>query len=318
VSTGSSHSTTRTKERRHRGLWPATRRARLSRGRALLVVTGLVLAFLAHRPTSPRVEASQLSASNSATCEANIEGWRFPTAVPSYLQWEPVLAALAVSDDTVTRALNVGAATLAQVKAAALSGTARAKQLRSMSSSDVGAAAAILNSRDELIRQLPEATFDDLQAIVWKRAEATAYKLPAPGKRTTGDAISRCRVEADFTKQPHLVPEYIVWNMYFDAKAHLAAENRLIDGSYPDSFIAGTRFGLRIQPSSMISLFDVASAAAAEVEVLRSQEAVDRQVESAVMSRRAQLIRTLPPRDWAEIKAAVAHIGVRYFFPSTW
>jgi len=37
-----------------------------------------------------------------------------------------------------------------------------------------------------------------------------------------------------------------------------------------------------------------------------------------VMSRRAHLIRTLPRRDWAEIKAAVASVGVKYFFPSVW
>ena len=78
------------------------------------------------------------------------------------------------------------------------------------------------------------------------------------------------------------------------------------------------RAGLRIQPSSMISLLDIASDAAAQVEALRSQEAFDRQIESAVMSRRAQLIRTLPRRDWAEIKLAVASVGVQYFFPSVW
>src|SRR5262249_36627759 len=67
----------------------ASRRSRLSRGCALLVVTGLaILAFMAHRPSS-RVEARQLQTPDSTACEANIEGWKFPTEVPSYMQWEP-------------------------------------------------------------------------------------------------------------------------------------------------------------------------------------------------------------------------------------
>ncbi len=234
------------------------------------------------------------------------------------MQWEPVLAALAASDETVTRPLNVGASTLGGIKAEALSGTERARQLRAMSSSDVAVAAAIMNIRDELIRELSPTTFDDLQAIVWKRTEAAAFKLPTPGKRVRNEAISPCRVEANFTKQPHLVPEYVVWDLYFGAKAGIAAEHRLQDGSFPDSFITGMRTGLRIQPSSMISLLDIASDAAAQVQALRSQEASDRQIESAVMSRRAHLIRTLPRRDWAEIKAAAASVGVKYFFPSVW
>jgi hypothetical protein len=311
---------TRVEKRRHQDPWPAPRSARLPQRRARLVVSGLaMLAFVAHRPTSLRVEARQLPAPDSTACEANIEGWRFPTQVPSYMQWEPVLAALAASDETVTRPLNVGASTLGQIKAEALSGTGRARQLRATSSSEVAVAAAIMNIRDELIRQLSWATFDDLQAIVWKRTEASAFKLPIPGERVRrNEAISPCRVEADFTKQPHLVPEYVVWDLYFGAKARLAAEHRLQDGSFSDSFITGMRPGLRIQPSSMISLLDIASGATAQVEALRSQEASDRQIESAVMSRRAQLIRTLPRRDWAEIKLAVASVGVKYFFPSVW
>src|SRR5690242_3836302 len=104
---------TRVEKRRHQDPWAATRSARPPRGRALLVVGGLsIVAFVADRPTSPRVEARQLPAPDSVACETNIEGWRFPTEVPSYMQWEPVLAALAASDDTVTRPLNVGAATL--------------------------------------------------------------------------------------------------------------------------------------------------------------------------------------------------------------
>lgn len=100
-------------EKRHPDPWTATRSARLPRGRALLVVSGLaILAFVAHRPTSPRVEARQLPAPDSTACEANIEGWRFPTQVPSYMQWEPLLAALAASDETVTRPLNVAAASV--------------------------------------------------------------------------------------------------------------------------------------------------------------------------------------------------------------
>jgi hypothetical protein len=316
VSTRSSRSMTRVEKRRRQDPWPATRSARLPRGRALLAVSGLaILAFVAHRPTSPRVEARQLPAPDSTACEANIEGWRFPTEVPSYMQWEPVLAALVASDDTVTRPLNVGASTLGRIKAEALSGIERARQLRAMSSSDVAVAAAIMNSRDGLIRQLPATTFDDLQAIVWKHTEAAAFKLPTPGKRVMSLAVSRCHVDADFTKQPHLVPEYVMWKAYFGAQAGVASRHRLQDGSFSKSFIAGMRTGLRIQPSSMISLLDIASDATAQVEALRSQEASDRQIESAVMSRRAQLIRTFPPRDSAEIKFAVAHIGGTYSFP---
>jgi hypothetical protein len=317
VSTRSSRSMTRVEKRRQQDPWPATRSAPLRR-RALLVVGGLaILAFVAHRPTSSQVEARQLPAPDSTACEANIEGWKFPTEVPSYMQWEPVLAALAASDDTLTRPLNVGASTLGRIKAQALSGTERARQLRAMSSSDVAVAAAIMNIRDELIRQLPPTTFDDLQAIVWKRTEATAFKLPTVGKRVTNEAMSRCRVQADFKKEPHLVPEYFVWNAYFSAKAGIAAERRLQDGSFPDSFITWMCTVLRIQPSSMISLLNIASDAAAQVEALRSQEASDRQIESAVMSRRAQLIRTLPRRDWAAIKFSVAGVGAKYFFSST-
>jgi hypothetical protein len=109
-----------------------------------------------------------------------------------------------------------------------------------------------------------------------------------------------------------------VWDAYFGSKAGLAAEHRLQDGSFPDSFITGMCNGLRIQPSSMILLLDIASDAAAQVVALRSQRASDRQIESAVMSRRAQLIRTLPRRDWAEIKFSVAGVGGKYFFPSSW
>src|SRR5262249_35722460 len=138
--------------------------------RLLFVVTGLAtLAFAVARQTSPRLEAHGLQTPDDAACEANLEGWRFPAEIPSYMQWEPVLAALAASDKTLTQPLNVDADTLARIQTAALSGTNRAKQLRSTSNGDVAAAAAILESRDELIRQLPAATFDDLQSIVWKR-----------------------------------------------------------------------------------------------------------------------------------------------------
>jgi hypothetical protein len=320
VSTKSSRSMKRPEKRSRRDAWPATRKARLTR-RAPLVVSGLaLLALVAHRPTSQPVEAVQLSAPDSAACKTNIEGWRFPTEVPSYMQWEPVLAALAASDDTVTRPLNVGGATLGEIKAEALSGLGRARQMRTTSNNDIAAAAAILDSRDKLIRQLPATTFDDLQAIVWKRTEAAAFKLPTTGKRvmSMSAAVSPCRVEADFTKQPHLVPEYVMWNAYFGAQAAIASQNRLQDGSFSESFIAGMRTGLRVQPSSMISLLENASDAAAQVEALRSQNASDRQIEAMVMTRRAQLIRTLPRRDWAEIKFAVAQIGGTYFFPPGW
>ena len=320
MSTKSSRSMTRVAKRRHQHPWRATRRARLPRRRALLVVVGLaILAFVADRATSSaRVEARQLPAPDSSACEAIIDGWRFPTEVPSYMQWEPVLAAIAASDDTLTRQLNVGGSTLERIEAQAISGTERARQLRAMPSSDVAVAAGIMNIRDELIRQLSPTTFDDLQALVWKRTEATAFKLTTRGKRVTNEAMSRCLAQADLTKEPHLVPEYFVWSAYFSAKAGIAAEHRLQDGSFPDSFITWMCTVLRIKPSSTISLLNIASDAAAQVEALRSEEASDRQIESAVMSRRAQLLRMLPRRDWAQIKFSVAGVGARYFFRSTW
>jgi hypothetical protein len=234
------------------------------------------------------------------------------------MQWEPVLAALAASDETVTRPLNVGEPPLGRIKAAAVSGRERVRQLRAMSGNDVAVAAAIMNSRDELIRELSPATFDDLQAVVSKRTEASTFKLPTPGKRVGNEATAPCRVEANFAKEPHLVPEHFVWEVYFVAKAGLAAENRLPDGFYPASFITGMRTGLRIQPSSMITLLDVASGAVAQVEALRSQEASATQIAAAVMNQRALLIRTLPRRDWAEIKVAAASVGARYFFQPVW
>lgn len=283
----------------------------------MLAVMGVTVLVTAYRTTTKSAEARQL-ADTASGCESTIEGWSFPSEVPSYLQWQPILAALGNSDEPMSRLFDVSVTTKEQIKATAQSGTRRATQLKAMSGNDAAIAAAILSSRDELIRQLAPATFDELQALVSTRTERTAFKLPTLGNRVTSSADSRCRVAADLAKQPHLVPEYVVWDMYFAALAGDASGHRLSDGSFPDAYISGRRATLRIQPTSLVVLLNAALDSATQVEGLRSTGATRSEIEAVVMNQRARLIRTVPRNDWSQIKAAVARVGVRYSFPATW
>jgi hypothetical protein len=237
---------------------------------------------------------------------------------PGYLQWQPILADLNSSDSATARHLNVGSDMLARVRIRVAGGIARSKQLRASASPEGAVAAAVLDTRDDLIRMLPQPAFDELQATVSARTSATAFTLPMRGKRVAEDSTVRCRVAVDFATDRHLVPEYMLWDLYFSSLAATATPKRLPDGTFPETFIADMRFGLNIAPLSMNHLLDIACDTTARIESLRASGTLERDIAAVVMSSRADLIRSLIPKEWAQIKRRAASSGGAYSFPPSW
>jgi hypothetical protein len=124
-----------------------------------------------------------------------------------------------------------------------------------------------------------------------------------------------CQISVDVHDDRYLVPEFVLWDAYFSAVAAAAAPRRRPDGSFPDTLISGMRVGIKISPPSMNYFLSVACDTAARVTSLRTDGAQESDLATTVMSARADLIRSLPTKDWTELNLRAARSGGRYAFP---
>jgi hypothetical protein len=259
-----------------------------------------------------------------------LAGGEFPELIPAYYVWEElfrtahsahlgsssaslVLATALELDRNATDSL-VAVSSAASVRASALRAASPSADVPGLSlDREIAAAEQILEARDELIRELPKATFDRLRAWVDVRRRQTTFSFQPRGRLLTTDlGGTRCQVSVKGKEYPHLIPEGFYWEFYMRGLSLSAREYRAGRGGYAPEYIETLRrYHLPILEEHIQLLLNVSSQTIVRVDNLRTgadytQEGRGRQLDievaDLVADARAELVRQLPRAAWAAIQ----------------
>ena len=289
----------------------------------------LLLAALAAYSVPARAMESWSSSQNrtSPTCTSAIDGVKFAQVVPEYLSWTLVLDALAGNGEqqllgsipaaapthlTIIRErLNRFQSQKARVNVAQFTSEPRLRE--------AAIAEAVLETRDDLLRTLPQELFAELERAS-KKAAARVFSLPAPSRMTqTEDGQTACRVAIKGHEHPHLIREGLYWQFYFYSRAVTAEDYRLAPGVYTSAHISSVSRTLPVASDHIGHILEVATRVHAEIKALPESPQSDEEAERIALRAREQLLRTLPTTVWNAVKAEAHRVrrGMVMGFPST-
>jgi hypothetical protein len=259
-------------------------------------------------------------------CESRINTWERRDLVPSHALWEEAFTALASDDQTIRRRVNLAPDAFDKVSTAAKRTRARLTQIHA----DLAvapfaryaeAAENVLNVRDDLIRTLAQPAFDALNDVVADLAVThSSYVLAVKGKYVDDHGLQKCAVIVKAEDYPHVVPESALWEVYFETMGPIATRKRTKAGKYPDDLILGLRaHHLNVSPFYVATILDATILAKSGVDGLREANSQPSVIAAAVMTARADLVRSLPISVWSALNREVARLtgGTIYSFPLT-
>lgn len=297
-----------------------------------LAVIGEGLTGIA-RSTTP----TQAGGAAPDSCAGRIDAWSHPHLVPGYLAWESFFASVEQPDSTLLQTLSVDGTAKDRILSQATFARSRAKAARASASAAIstgksvdgeiegraerGAAQAIVEARDELLRSLPDDVTERIVHASDDQARRQSFAIAAPRKLVQVDGQTKCRVTVKGREFPHLIPEADYWEFYFRVRQVAAAP--FAEG---DKFAAGHVLALQRSrelemPAEYIQrILRFATDTMAHVDSLRGQGADDAQIAETILKARTTLLRTLPGPVWLLVNRDAARVraGEEFTFPSTY
>jgi hypothetical protein len=188
--------------------------------------------------------------------------------------------------------------------------------------SERGAAQAVIEARDELLRSLPDDVMERIVHAADDQARHLSFTLPAPGKLVTVDGMTKCRVTVNGQEFPHLIPEADYWEFYFRVRSMAAVPFATGDG-FAAEHIRAVRSAKELDiPEEYIQLvLRLATKTTKVIDSRRAQAgADDGDISDIVMKARTSLLRTLPGPVWLMVNRDAGRVraGENFTFPSTY
>lgn len=276
-----------------------------------VIATGALLALIsgtAYAQSPPQLPA----------CSPLLRAGLAPYQLPPSLVWEPVLGRVAAGLSAAIAADSLDSSARGVAVAAARNAANRAQAARAAGSpaneSESDVAEAIVEARDDLIRSLPPAVFDALDAEAQAGTSPRNYRVP--GHYVRRGNTTRCEGGANLKTHMYLVPEGALWEFYFHWRAVGAADSRLPVGGFDPQYVTGIGRGLKIPAPFIATVLQASVDADARVSMLRAADASDRDIARDVMRARTDLLRMLPRTVWLAVVADTRRIGGVHSLPT--
>lgn len=169
-------------------------------------------------------------------CRVTISGKEKPDRVPAHEVWEATFRRISADPSTAVRGGINGPRAL-RLAASGASALAKANALRQSlptapmagvpqpvsQDRDLIIADAILDARDNELRELPTDEFERLTDYALETASTLEFVVPFTGRIVADDSGNRyCEAVARGDEHPHLVPEHQVWRLLFSGLTSIA------------------------------------------------------------------------------------------------
>lgn len=188
-------------------------------------------------------------------------------------------------------------------------------------------AETIIDARDHLARTLSEDEFVRLSDQVDEASRDIVVSLPVPGRvARQGDGTALCELAVGGGEMPHLIPEYRLWEAFFDIWSSVANLNRTENGDFKDEYVALVGRRTLRMPASDIRIFLAAAMATSDavksVRSSRDDQSSSRElaieVRRAVMRGRHNLVRALSLEGWRAVSLRLdgSRAGAKWWYRS--
>jgi hypothetical protein len=303
---------------------------------ALAIAAAAAIAFFGS--TTQSAPAIQ---SDPNSCQVSVSGHERPELLPAQDVWEKTFTRH-LAAPKANEALGLSRQSLDRLTADASKATERARALRDSLSTapsgvpkqvaqdrDLVIVDAILDARDDAVRQLSDEDLAKLNDFAEDTARTMQVVLPVAGQRQSSEDGARvCELIVTGRTYPHLLPEHQVWTDIFEVWGRVAVDSLQEHGQFPDTYVETVRRSMiKIPPADVRRFLQVAAYTSVELKRLKSSPPAQTIEESrqrmtllrrTALAGRSNLLRSMSVESWQGLVryADGFRLGMKFWYRS--